>query len=145
MSIIKNKLGILASLSFLFLLFVAGSQALAQGFSDPLGVQYGAATGLSATDPRLIVAYIIRAAMGLLGILTLVIIVYGGFLWMTAGGNEEQTTKAKSWIFSGVIGLIIILASYSIASFVIDQLVAATTQGTGGVAVPFPPPPPFLP
>lgn len=97
---------------------------------ESLGLSYGAATGLGSTDVRTTIAQIIRVAMGLLGIVAVVIILIGGFKWMTAGGNEEQVGEAKKWIFSGVIGLAIILAAYALASFVITQLVQATTTPT---------------
>src|SRR3989344_2076303 len=103
---------------------LAGAQPL--GTSD-LGIQYGAATGLGSTDVRTTVAKIIRVAMGLLGIVAVVIILIGGFTWMTAGGNEEKVGEAKKWIFAGIIGLAIILSAYAIASFVINQLVIATS------------------
>ncbi len=48
---------------------------------------------------------------------------------MTAGGNEEQVGEAKKWIYSGVIGLTIILSAYAIANFVVNSLVNATTAG----------------
>ena len=67
-----------------------------------------------ANDPRNIVVSIIKIALGFLGTLFLVLIIYAGFLWMTAGGEEEKAGKAKKLIFNGVIGLAIILAAYSI-------------------------------
>lgn len=88
----------------------------------------GTETGLGQTDIRVTVARIIRVAMGLLGIVAVVIILIGGFTWMTAGGNEEKVGEAKKWIFAGIIGLAIILSAYAIASFVITQLVKATTE-----------------
>lgn len=94
-----------------------------------LGIQYGAATGLGATDVRVTIAQIIKVAMGLLGIIAVVIILIGGFTWMTAGGNEEKVGEAKKWIFSGIIGLAIILSAYAIANFVVSSLVTATTSG----------------
>lgn len=96
---------------------------------ESLGLQYGEATGLGSKDVRETIAQIIRVALGLLGIVAVVIILVGGFKWMTAGGNEEQVGEAKKWIFSGVIGLVIILSAYALASFIITQLVAATTTG----------------
>lgn len=101
--------------------------AVTQVTPEALGLSYGAATGLGSTDVRTTIASIIRVAMGLLGIVAVVIILIGGFKWMTAGGNEEQVGEAKKWIFSGVIGLAIILSAYALASFVINQLVSATT------------------
>lgn len=86
--------------------------------------------GLPNQDVRVTVARIIRVAMGLLGIIAVVIILIGGFTWMTAGGNDEKVGEAKKWIFSGVIGLAIILSAYAIATFVINNLVAATSGTT---------------
>lgn len=91
-----------------------------------LGLSYGADTGLGNTDVRTTIARIIRVAMSLLGIVAVVIVLIGGFKWMTAGGNDDQVGEAKKWIFSGVIGLVIILSAYALASFVINQLVTAT-------------------
>lgn len=95
------------------------------GVSD-LGLSYGADTGLASTDIRTTIARIIKVAMSLLGIVAVVIVLIGGFKWMTAGGNDDQVGEAKKWIFSGVIGLAIILSAYALASFVINQLVTAT-------------------
>lgn len=91
-----------------------------------LGLTYGADTGLGNTDIRTTIAKIIKTAMSLLGIVATVIVLIGGFKWMTAGGNDDQVGEAKKWIFSGVIGLAIILSAYALSSFVINQLVAAT-------------------
>jgi len=93
-----------------------------------LGLAYPASTGLSSTDVRVTVARIIRVAMGLLGIIAVVIILIGGFTWMTAGGAAEKVEQAKQWIFAGIIGLAIILSAYAIASFVITQLYQATSD-----------------
>jgi hypothetical protein len=95
--------------------------------AEDMGLSYGEATGLGRKDVRTTIAEIIKVAMGLLGIVAVVIILIGGFTWMTAGGNEDKVGEAKKWIFSGVIGLAIILSAYALASFVINQLATATT------------------
>lgn len=95
----------------------------------PTGV--GTTAGLGTQDIRLTIAKIIRVAMSLLGIVAVVIVLIGGFIWMTAGGNDDKVAEAKKWIYAGVIGLAIILSAYAIATFVIDRLVTATTDTTG--------------
>lgn len=122
---LKKLFATLGVLSVLLVPAVAGAQA--QITSQDLGIQYGSATGLGNQDVRITVARIIRTAMGLLGIVAVVIILIGGFKWMTAGGNDEQTGEAKKWIFSGIIGLAIILSAYALATYVINSLVSATT------------------
>ena len=83
-------------------------------------------TGLGDKDPREMIVGFIRIALGFLGILSLSIILLAGFKWMVSGGNEESTATAKSMMFNGLIGLIIILASMSLASFVINSILGAT-------------------
>ncbi|TAN34121.1 hypothetical protein EPN28_00625 [Patescibacteria group bacterium] len=82
------------------------------------GGQKGAGYG-EPVDPRITAAGMIRIMLSLVGLLMVVIIIYAGVLWMTAGGNDEQVTKAKKWMFNSVIGLIIILAAWSITTFAI--------------------------
>ena len=81
---------------------------------------------LGNEDFRTTIVRIINVALSLLGIIAVVIILAGGFKWMTAGGNEEKTTEARKLIFAGIIGLAIILAAWAIANFVIENLGRAT-------------------
>jgi hypothetical protein len=69
-------------------------------------------------DPRVQASIYIRYALQVVGIIFLVLMVYAGFLWMTAGGNEENVEKAKKLIMAAVIGIAIVLAAYSITYFV---------------------------
>lgn len=78
------------------------------------GAGYG-----EAQDPRLTFANIVRTALEVLGVLLLALNLYAGFLWMTAGGNEDKVTKAKSLLFQAVVGLVIILSAYAITQYVI--------------------------
>lgn len=97
-----------------------------------LDVGYEAIEGelqLGQTDIRTMIASIINVLMSLLGILAVVIILLGGFKWMTAMGDEDKVGEAKKLISQGIIGLVIILSAWAIARFVIDSLVEATTNG----------------
>lgn len=106
--------------------------ALAQTSTSPLqlgetGIGYGAYTGLPTQDLRVVIANIIRTAMGLLGIIAVLIVLYGGFKWMTAAGSDEKVGEAKKIITAGIIGLIIIITAYAIASFVVSSLITAAS------------------
>ena len=92
----------------------------------------GGETGLSTTDPKIIIGNIIRVGLGIIGIVLVCFIVYGGFVWMTAAGRPDQVDKAKKILINAVIGLIIILMSWSIATFVISSLTNATGPSDGG-------------
>lgn len=82
--------------------------------------------GLGTRDIRATISSIINVALGLLGIVAVVIVLMGGFKWMTAGGEEGKVDEAKKLITSGIIGLAIIVTAYAIAQFVIDSLMTAT-------------------
>ena len=112
----------LAVLSVIFMPLYA-CLALEVGISEVEGT-----LELGQRDIRSTIASIINVAMGLLGIVAVVIVLYGGFTWMTAGGNEEKVGTAQKIIVSGIIGLALILASWAIARFVLESLVTATTE-----------------
>lgn len=77
------------------------------------------------TDPALIIGKIIKIVVGLIGVILLVLIVYAGYLWMTAGGNEEQLKQAKGILVNSIIGVIIVLMAYIITYFVVNELAVA--------------------
>ncbi len=77
-------------------------------------------------DPREIAAEIINISLGFLGIIAVIIVLFGGFKWMTAMGNDEGIGEAKKLIAAGVIGLAIILSAYAISQFVLREIYGAT-------------------
>ena len=89
-------------------------------------------SGLGLQDPRATVAKVINITLAFLGVIAVVLIVIAGFLWMTAAGNEEKISTAKKLMAGGVIGLIIVLAAFGIARFVINSLISATGADSGG-------------
>lgn len=70
---------------------------------------------------------LIKGAMLFLGLIAVIIILLAGFKWMTAGGNEDKISEAKKLMTSGVVGLLIILSAWGIASYVIGQVANVTT------------------
>lgn len=92
----------------------------------------GTTAGLSAQDPTVIVARIIRAGLGILGMIAMIILMYGGFLWMTAGGNQDKVARAKRLIINAGVGVFIILASIGITQLVLEALINATNENGGG-------------
>lgn len=119
---------------FSFILVIVGlsfSSVVLAG--DTFGANIvGNSINLSDKDPRTIVSQIINIALGFLGIVAVGIVIYGGFVWMTAEGSEDKVDKAKKILKAGVIGLLIILASWGIAAFVLNKLGGAT--GTAGLS-----------
>src|SRR3989344_2388879 len=109
--LMKKIILIVFSLFLLSSVLTLGNFVSAQGGSQEALDQLKAAGGASGAniagsgpmDPRLIVAIIIRSALSLVGIVFLVLTLYAGWLWMTAGGEEEKISKAKKLLSNGVI------------------------------------------
>lgn len=72
----------------------------------------------------------IKVLLGVLGVVLLGLIIYGGYLWMIARGNDSEVSKAKDIIQQAVIGLVIIVTAYIVADFVMSKLTSAVGSGT---------------
>ena len=77
---------------------------------------------------------IVGAGLSLLGIVFLTLMVYGGFLWMTARGDDKTVKKAKDTITHAVIGFAIVAGAYAITEFAITAITRSTSGGGGGVS-----------
>ncbi len=115
---------ILSGLIMVLILFPQAS--LAQGIQDAFGEgsplekvagEEGAGFNKSE-DIGVISGRIINTALSLVGLIFLILMVYAGYLWMTARGEEAEITKAQNIIKSSVIGLIIVMSAYAITYFV---------------------------
>ena len=80
---------------------------------------YAQATDTSLTQ---IIGTVVGIALGLLGVIFLVLMIFAGYNWMTAQGEEEKVTKAKSTIIRAIVGIIIVVGSYAIWMFVLKGL-----------------------
>lgn len=111
--------------NFLFLLtigFLLTAPILVQAWSAPIDENWGATAGLATGDIKITVANIVRWLLGLLGLIATIMIIIAGFWWMTAAGNDDKISKAKSMIQAAVIGLIIIIMAWAITIFVVNTM-----------------------
>lgn len=69
----------------------------------------------------------IRIALGLLGIIFVILMVYAGFTWMTAAGDTKKVETAQGTIKRAIMGVIIVILAYAITSFVLNSLLRAAT------------------
>jgi ketopantoate hydroxymethyltransferase len=114
--LMKKVLVISTLLSFLPLVVLAQPN-MGQGLNEFLNE-----TGLSNADLVVVIGRIVKIVISFLGLIAVVIIIIGGFKWMTSGGNEETIKKAKKLMINGIIGLVIIVLAYAIASFIISAI-----------------------
>ncbi|MFH1193690.1 MAG: hypothetical protein V1661_01705 [bacterium] len=108
------------------LVFGASVQENIKKNLEGVGTGAGYQTTQSGGLPAL-VGLIINIFLSIMGVLFVILMVYGGYTWMTSYGAEAKVTKAKNLIVDAVIGLIIVLAAYAISNFVVGQLVKVTT------------------
>jgi hypothetical protein len=105
----------------------AASPVLAQISTEPASVPIA----LGANDPKDIGVNIINVSLTFLALIFVLLILYGGFLWMTAAGNDDKVSKAKQLLLAAVIGLLILLAAYGITVYLISTLGSATGSVVG--------------
>lgn len=97
------------------------------------GFSYVENAHLGNTDPRDMIVNLVKVAFTFLGIIAVVIFMYGGWLWMSSAGDQSKVDKAKEVLKGAIIGLIIIFASYGIVAFVISQML---NNGDGNPTLP---------
>jgi hypothetical protein len=130
MNIIKKQ--IVTSIMIISMLLIA--PACLASLQDAFNVQDGgtddpldkaaseAGYDVSQTSVNPIIQTVIQVALSFLGVIFLILMIYGGFLWMTASGNEEKAGKAKKILTAAIIGLIIVIGAYAITTLVMSRL-----------------------
>jgi hypothetical protein len=108
--------------------------------ADPFGLEDTAnASGLSGYGNNIpvMIGNILGSVLGLVAVIFFALMLYGGMLWMTARGDDAQTKKATGTITAAIVGIMIILASYAITSFVFNSIgrPGSVTSGTLGGGV----------
>ena|SRR6056297_1329398 len=114
--------------------FDTGSQEVEGGTGNisqtsPLGQAAGnMGYDISVTNVLFVPQTLIQILLSFLGIVFVILMIYGGYLWMTAHGNDDQLTKAKKLMTAAIIGIVVVLAAYAITWFVMNQLSTQTLQ-----------------
>ncbi|MEK7618715.1 MAG: hypothetical protein AAB416_00555 [Patescibacteria group bacterium] len=104
------------------------------GAGTPTNAFFGQFGSAISKNPGIIVAQIVNIVLGFIGITFVVLVTYAGFMYLTAGGEEDKTKKALLLLSQAVIGLIITLAAWSISYFIVISISGAVTGPvpTGG-------------
>lgn len=78
-------------------------------------------------NTQIIIGNLINVFITLFGIFFMILMIYGGYMWMNARGNQEGVEKAKEILRSAIIGFIIVMLAYAISYFVTFALQGAVT------------------
>jgi hypothetical protein len=104
---------------FVSVSYVYAADSAAQNAFNNLGKAATNAYGsLPTEDVPTTIGKIVGVVLSFVGVLFLGLMIYGGFYWMLARGNQAEVTKAKDLIEAAVIGLIIVMAAYAITAYV---------------------------
>ena len=131
MNILKDKKQLIKSMILICFLsfFILPQIALAAESADKYGLDTTAGEAklaTSQTDLPSMVGKVINYLLGFLGVVFMILVLVGGYLWMTSGGNEEQVKKAKGFITAAVNGLIVVSLAYALAYIIVQSLSKAT-------------------
>ncbi len=83
---------------------------------------------IGTSDLRIVIGRVIKALLGLSGALALLMFVWGGFQWITSGGEKEKIDKGKRTLTWAVIGLFFIFISYTVVSALISAITAGAVE-----------------
>ena len=84
------------------------------------GDEFAGVVGTTTTDIRDAVRRFINVALGFLGVLVVLMIIYGGVLWLTAMGSDDKIQKGKHILLWAAIGAIIISIAWTISSYILS-------------------------
>jgi len=123
----KKYLKLISIFIFIIMIaFLSANSLLAAENFGGLKEAAGRAGYAEPQAPEIVVGQIIRYVLAFIGVIFLILVIYGGFMWMTAAGNEEKIRKAKVLITSAVIGLVIILGAEAITAYILTKLLSTT-------------------
>lgn len=78
-----------------------------------------------SVDVRQLIVNLIRLVLSVVGMLFFVMIFYAGYLWMSAGGNDEDVKKAQEILQRAITGFVLILVAYALTTAIGSLLTKA--------------------
>lgn len=73
---------------------------------------------------------IINLLLYILGILSVIMVVVGGLMYVTSAGDANKLAMAKNIIIYSVVGVVVALLAYAIVTFAFDAITAPATTST---------------
>ena len=115
---IKRVLPVVLGLALL----VVPSVALAQFGNFEPGAENVPMAG--ETDIAEIIVNIIRWIMGIVGLISVIMIIYGGVTYATAAGVEERNETGKKILLWAIVGLVIAIVAFTLARTIVDLFIS---------------------
>ena len=105
-----------------YFVFADGPANPTLGALEEVGFKYGPYQTAGELTLATTIGVVIKVALSLIGVVFIILMVYAGYNWMTAAGEEEKVRKAKDTIWRAVIGLVITIGSYAIWAWIYKYL-----------------------
>jgi cytochrome bd-type quinol oxidase subunit 2 len=122
---------ILSAFLFLNILFISNINFVkAESLLDTAAGGFGAGYDTTGGEFALqeMAGRFINVFLSLLGVIFTCLIIYAGYLWMMARGNEEEVKKSKDLMINATIGLAIVIAAYALTYFILSSLTGTYTK-----------------
>lgn len=121
-NLLKHIIYLTCLVMFLLLPFFAFAQNSTISLLQEVAETGGYEGGVDEFSLSLLIGDVIYGFLSLLGVIFVVLMIYGGFKWMKASGRSDEVEKAQNIIRQAIIGLIITVSSYAISIFVFEKL-----------------------
>jgi hypothetical protein len=139
---VYKKGGMMAAAALMAVVSLAGNVnagdcpqgSLRQTYSNSISECNIADDHAGSNDLMKTINTIIDVVLGVLGILAVAYIIYGGFMFTTAAGDAAKTKKARETIMYGVIGLVVALLAFAIVNFVLTSVFSGSAASGGAAA-----------
>lgn len=125
---IKKIKNIVASAGIALGLIAGVSLAVAVPVQVSASVQSEIQDGVDAVNPgsggdlESLITTIVNVLLFLIGVLSVIMIIYGGFRFVTSGGSAETVKAAKNTILYSIVGLVVAILAFAIVNFVLKSL-----------------------
>jgi hypothetical protein len=97
-----------------------GGTVTASPLENPLAICPKGTSGQKCV--QLVIGNVIRAALGIVGSIALIMMVWGGFLWLTSMGSSDKVEKGKNTLIWATLGLVVIFGAYALTNFIITSI-----------------------
>lgn len=97
------------------------------GAADSLTVnEPGSCETANASDKaNTLIAQVINIFSVVVGVVAVIMIIYGGFRYITSGGDSGKITNAKNTIIYALIGLVVVALAQFIVKFVLEKVTSS--------------------
>jgi TRAP-type C4-dicarboxylate transport system permease small subunit len=101
-----------------FPLILGGLAAFQEGITGA-GTNAGVNTGVTVGA---FIGIVVQAVLQIIGVVFFILMLYGGFKWMSSSGQQKQIEEAQKIITHSIIGLIVVILAYAISMFIVSSL-----------------------